>query len=98
MKLSQAKLDAIDDVLGEWSARYYDSAKIPGGPYYVVRTSFHGGGVVSRHRTLERAALALLAYRSDNCTCGCAEIVPASEWDELPYAVDSRNPYGAARA
>ena len=88
--------DRIDEALESFAQAYYDEP-LPPGPYLVVRTAFHGGGEVSRHKALDRAAMALLRYRAGECSCGCAEIVPASEYDELPHANESHNPYGAAR-
>jgi hypothetical protein len=69
----------------------------PLGPYLVVRTAFHRGGVISRHRTLRAAGLAAAKYGRGECACGCCHIVAASEYDDLPYAQDSRSPYAAAQ-
>ncbi len=54
------------------------------GPYLVVRSAFHGGGIVSRHRSLKAAARAVVEERNAECCCGCAGIVPASREDEIP--------------
>jgi len=88
--------DRINDALETFAQAYYDKP-LPPGPYLVVRTAFHGGGEVSRHKSLGRAAMALLRYQAGACSCGCAEIVPEGEYGELPHASDSHNPFGAAR-
>ena len=44
--------------------------------YAVVRTAFHGGGVVSVHRSLAAAWKAADAYRMESCTCGCCGVCP----------------------
>lgn len=62
----------------------------------VVRTAFHGGGVVSRHKTATAAILKARSGRSD-CSCGCFAVVPESEIENLPVAEDSRSPYAGAR-
>lgn len=46
--------------------------------YVVVRTKFHGGGIVSKHKTIEGAVRAAKKYRGSSCTCGCCNIVPTS--------------------
>lgn len=44
--------------------------------YAVVRTAFHGGGVVSVHRSLAAAWRAADANRTEGCTCGCCSVRP----------------------
>lgn len=44
--------------------------------YAVVRTAFHGGGVVSSHKSLAAAEKAANKYRNPECECGCCAIVP----------------------
>ena len=67
----------------------------PAFPWLVVRTAFHGGGIVSRHRTREAADARRDTYASGGCTCGCAVVVAASEYNALRVTSDS--PYAAAR-
>ena len=62
----------------------------------VVRTAFHGGGVVSKHKSATAALLKARSGKSD-CTCGCFTVIPASKIDSLPYASECRSPYTAAR-
>lgn len=81
----------------EFVSGYADEGAYPAGPYLVVRTAFHGGGIVSRHRTLKRAGLAAAKYGRGECKCGCCHIVAASEYEALPYAQDCRSPYAAAQ-
>lgn len=52
------------------------------GPWNVVLTRFHGGGVVSTHRSLLAALRAARKERIADCTCGCCGVVPAAL--ELP--------------
>jgi len=55
--------------------------------YYVVRTAFHGGGIVSAHRKLERAeAAARRVHKHITCVCGCVGVVTAEEYETLPLA------------
>jgi hypothetical protein len=42
----------------------------------LYRTSFHGGGLISHHRSLEAAERAQRRWSGDtDCVCGCAVIV-----------------------
>ena len=82
-------------------------------PYVVVRTAFHGGGVISRHRTREAAERAAARYRRlgatrhytpsgklervEYCGCGCAVVMTAEEFARLPCALDVHDPYTPAR-
>lgn len=61
--------------------------------FAVVRTAFHGGGVVSYHKTLHAAELSARRARVGRCCCGCAYVVPltrraqaaqAASWEPLP--------------
>ena len=67
--------------------------------YYLVRTAYHGGGIVSRHSTPELAERALQRrYGKTTCGCGCAVVVQAADYDSLPLATDfSASPYEPAR-
>lgn len=58
--------------------------------FAVVRTAFHGGGVLSRHRKLARAEVAAERYRKlGNCCCGCARVIEMTHLRELSYAQDA---------
>jgi hypothetical protein len=61
------------------------------GPWNVVRTRFHGGGIVSTHRSLLAALRAARKQTISGCTCGCCGVVPASQ--ELP-GVETNNSNG----
>lgn len=67
--------------------------------FYLMRTAFHGGGVVSRHLsqlTAERKRAKVLSRTE--CTCGCVVVVPAQEYASLPLVgSDASTPYAAAR-
>lgn len=54
--------------------------------YAVVRTAFHGGGVVSSHKSLAAAEKAAKKYRNPDCSCGCCAVVPitAEAREEMP--------------
>lgn len=71
-----------------------------GGPHWaVVRTAFHGGGIVSRHYTDAAAHKAAKRIATGDCTCGCAGVVRRdrladlesvdrnSSWTHDPYAL-----------
>lgn len=67
------------------------------GPWYVVHTSFHGGGLISRHRTAKGAILSARKNSISDCTCGCAVVVPQYEYERLNNAMEVQSPYAAAR-
>lgn len=69
----------------------------PALPFVVVRTAFHRGGLVSRHRTREAAEAARHRFAARDCTCGCAVVVTREEYEALPGANDARSPYAPAR-
>ena len=52
------------------------------GPWQVVATRFHGGGVISAHRSILAAARAARKWKISDCTCGCCGVVPVAK--ELP--------------
>lgn len=66
------------------------------GNWAVVRTAFHGGGLISTHKTATAAILKARSMRSE-CACGCSVIERADAVDSLPYAADCRSPYAGAR-
>lgn len=66
------------------------------GPWVLVWTAFHGGGLVSRHKTATRAIEKSRKMAGD-CTCGCTAVVLAANYDELPTAEKTSSPYAAAK-
>lgn len=64
--------------------------------FYVVRTAFHGGGIVSRHTTRELAEAAARRYASKDCSCGCCGVVAAADYASLPNISSSPSPYALA--
>lgn len=66
------------------------------GPWSLVRTAFHGGGTISRHRSATRALEAARGFRSD-CTCGCCDVVLSEKVNELKNAEECSSPYSVAR-
>ena len=66
------------------------------GPWLVVRTAYHGGGIVSRHRQILRALAVIKRYPCGDCTCGCVGIVLAADYESLRDA-NTASPYELAR-
>lgn len=64
--------------------------------HYLYRTSFHGGGLISRHTTRELAEAAQRRYRMTDCVCGCSVVVRLCDAPSLPDAHDCHTPYCAA--
>ncbi len=89
---NSAKWGEIEDCLRDLLENHGDIES----KWCVVRTAFHGGGVVSTHRTATAAILKARSYRSD-CTCGCCDVVRADQVASLKFASDCRSPYQAAR-
>lgn len=54
--------------------------------YAVIRTAFHGGGIISSHKSLAAAEKATKKYRSVECICGCCAVIPISSEarEEMP--------------
>ena len=44
--------------------------------FAVVRTKFHGGGVISFHNSLKEAEKSANHNRYYGCECGCCAVVP----------------------
>ena len=44
--------------------------------FAVVKTAFHGGGVISYHNSLTEALKSERKYASGGCTCGCCRVIP----------------------
>lgn len=47
--------------------------------FAVVRTAFHGGGVISFHNSMSEALKSERKYASGNCICGCCRVIPITE-------------------
>lgn len=52
--------------------------------YRVYRTNFHGGGLLSRHRTRAAADKAAQRRASSECTCGCVVVIEPGMADPEP--------------
>ena len=62
--------------------------------YLVVRTRFHGGGIVSSHHTATGAARAVYRFRNGvECQCGCVGIWDRVARGEPPSADDVAGAY-----
>lgn len=44
-------------------------------PFAVYATAFHGGRLISRHKTEAAAERAVRKFRMTDCICGCAGII-----------------------
>lgn len=44
--------------------------------FAVVRTAFHGGGIVSLHMSAKQAIKRAIRECTPGCMCGCAEVFP----------------------
>lgn len=62
-------------------------------PYALYKTAFHGGGVVSQHKTLEAAVLAEKRWlKGSQCVCGCVGIAGPKEahgWLQTGYNAET---------
>lgn len=67
------------------------------GAYLLVRTAFHGGGIISKHRKLVCAIAAQRRYAMTDCVCGCSIVIEAERYENLPVAMDAKAPYQGAR-
>lgn len=47
--------------------------------FAVVKTAFHGGGVISYHNSIEEAIKSDRKYSSGSCICGCCRVIPITE-------------------
>jgi len=67
------------------------------GPWRVVKTRFHGGGIIVESGDIDVIVSALRKFRSGDCVCGCAGVVscdtdlPGTEQNDRngysPYAL-----------
>lgn len=63
--------------------------------YRVYRTAFHGGGLVSSHKTEAAAEEAARRARGNTaCTCGCFKVVPP--YEEPALMTEQPEPHCAA--
>ena len=44
--------------------------------FAVVKTAFHGGGIISFHNSLAEAIKSERRSTSPHCCCGCCQVVP----------------------
>ena len=65
--------------------------------YAVVKTAFHGGGILSLHVSAEAAEKAAKRFKSADCTCGCCRVVPVTELDTVPEYDGTQRPYDIAK-
>ena len=47
--------------------------------FAVVKTAFHGGGVISFHNSLAEALKVDKKFSSGGCICGCCRVIPITE-------------------
>ena len=47
--------------------------------FAVVKTAFHGGGVISYHNSLEKALKVDKKFSSGSCICGCCRVILITE-------------------
>ena len=47
--------------------------------FAVVKTAFHGGGVISFHNSVGEALKADKKFSSGGCICGCCRVIPITE-------------------
>lgn len=62
------------------------------GQYALVRSRFHGGGLISRHTSLRAALEAWYRMRSTQCCCGCAGVIDEADLLRLPAMGESMYP------
>ena len=74
----------------------YRYGKDCAGPWLVVRTAYHGGGIVSHHRQIMRAIAAMRRLSNPECYCDCVGIVLAADYESLRDA-NTASPYELAR-
>lgn len=57
--------------------------------YAVLRTCFHGGGLISLHKSLNQAIKSMIKHEYKDCMCGCAGIVDLSA-DQFNHLYDEK--------
>jgi hypothetical protein len=68
--------------------------------HILVATAFHGGGIISRHRSEAAAERAAARWRMSDCTCGCCGVVPVADLPTLrsdDARTNPRSPYELIR-
>lgn len=66
--------------------------------FFVIKTKFHGGGIVSRHISQAAAEKAAKKYtRGTDCACGCCDVVTAAELHNLRHADEVTYPQSLCR-
>ena len=67
-------------------------------PWSLVRTAYHGGGLISQHRSAYNAVRAQwrLQMRSTDCVCGCYVVVETKDLGDLPHHAGTGSPYAGA--
>ena len=65
--------------------------------FWLVKTAFHGGGLISKHSTIELAEKAQSKWNMGECKCGCSGIVSPDEFDNLDLAMNLSDPYALAQ-
>lgn len=65
--------------------------------FAVVKTAFHGGGILSLHISAEAAERAARKYKQNDCKCGCCRVVPITELAAVPEYDGTQKPYDIAK-
>ncbi len=78
-------------------AESYIAALGPG-PYVVLQSAFHGGGILSRHRTAMGAARGELKAQIDHGECACGGPSTVRAKDAIDYDPSEQAHYSAPRA
>lgn len=68
--------------------------------YFIVSTAFHGGGIITRHKSPQASLRALRHFKNQStCKCGCCDIVclDADSRDQLVPVMREFYPYVSAR-
>lgn len=65
--------------------------------FAVVKTAFHGGGILSLHVSAEAAERAARRFRQRDCTCGCCRVVTVAELADVPEYDGTQKPYDIAK-
>lgn len=65
--------------------------------FVLMATKFHGGGIISSHRSEVAAERAERRWKVTGCTCGCCRVIPIGRIDEYPFASDVTDPYTVCR-
>jgi len=73
-----------------------EAQKLGSGKFYVLKTAFHGGGTICGPVDALTAVKARNAYREGDCICGCAGIIPESEYAET-RTERGNSPYSLVR-